>query len=74
MTDDYTTCEETEEMISEAMNLPEEQRERRLEEIEQHVRFLKADEKRKKIMNEKNHRRKLGRRKKTRWISMFMFF
>lgn len=46
-------------MISEAMNLPGEQRDRRLEEIQQHARFLKGQEKRKKIINEKNHRRKL---------------
>lgn len=57
-TDDNTIDEETEEMIAEAMALPPEQRERRLKEIDQHVRFLKGQEKRKKILTEKNHRRK----------------
>ncbi len=56
--DDHTICEETEEMIAEAMRLPEEQRERRLVEIHQHIRFLKGKEKRKKILEQKNHRRK----------------
>ncbi|KAG4077860.1 hypothetical protein HA402_013794 [Bradysia odoriphaga] len=48
--------EETEEMISEAMVLPPDQRECRLKEIHQHIRFLKRQEKRKKIIHEKNHR------------------
>lgn len=58
LTDDDSIDEETQEMISEAMALQPEQRERRLNEIHQHIRFLKGQEKRKKILNEKNHRRK----------------
>ncbi|XP_037052144.1 uncharacterized protein LOC119085765 [Bradysia coprophila] len=53
---DDSMDEETEELISEAMVLPPEQRERRLNEIHQHIRFLKRQEKSKKILNEKNHR------------------
>lgn len=57
--DDHTVCEETEEMIEEAMSMPQEQKERRLKEIHQHVRFRRAQEKRKKILSQKSHRRKL---------------
>lgn len=56
--DDDTIDEETEEMITDAMLLPPEQRDQRLNEIYQHVRFLKRKEKRKKILTEKKHRRK----------------
>lgn len=57
-TDDDVVCEETQEMIREAMDLPEGARERRLEEINQHIRFMKQKEAQKKILQEKNHRRK----------------
>lgn len=51
-------CEETQELIKEAMKLPKGARERRLEEIGQHSRFLQRQEAKKRILNEKKHRRK----------------
>lgn len=58
LSNDHKKDDETEEMISEAMGMPPEQRERRLKEIDQHVRFRKEQQTRQKILHEKNHRRK----------------
>lgn len=53
--------EEFAELISEAMTFPEEQREARLLEIQQHQRFVKAIETRRRIIKQKNHRRMANR-------------
>lgn len=58
LTEKITVCEETKEMIREAMGLPKEQQEARLEEIRLHQRFLKKIENERRIIGEKTHRRK----------------